>query len=419
MFALVDCNNFYASCEKLFRPDLKNRPVVVLSNNDGCIVARSAEAKLFDIPMAAPFYKYKDYLESRGTACFSSNYALYGDISNRVMEVLSGFAPVLEQYSIDEAFLDLSGIRNAITQEWAENIVRKVKKWVGIDVSVGVAPSKTLAKIANHQAKKKCENSVCVLADDSAVESVLEDLELTGIWGISRNLSRRLNRYSIWNALELKNAELFFLRKNLGIMVERTARELRGEVCFDIDVFTKRKNIQVSRSFAEVTADYQILAEAASAYAAKAAEKLRAGKLLASGIYLYIRTSRHTQGEYFSAGLASGFLVPTSSTFDIIAEAKKLLEKVYRPEYLYQKVGVMLLDLVGESRHEQQDMFGITEKIASKKNLLGIMDKINKEFGSGSIKIGAEGIKQSRWKMRSEFLSPKYTTDWQGLPRVR
>ena len=369
--------------------------------------------------MAAPFYKYKDYLERRGTAFFSSNYALYGDISNRVMDVLSSFTPTLEQYSIDEAFLDLSGIKGALNPDWAGEIVAKVKSWIGIDVSVGIAPSKTLAKIANHYAKKNCADSSCVLIAENEINRILAKLKVDEIWGISKNLKRRLNRYSIWSALDLKNADFYFLRKNLGIMVERTARELAGQKCYELEPENQRKNIQVSRSFGCVTSKKMDLQEAAAAFSAIAAQKLRKQNLLASGVYLYIRTSKHAQGEYYSAGQATGFVVPTNSTFDILAEVNKLLDKIYRQECLYQKVGVILLDLVAEEKHRQQDMFGITEEIDDKKGLFRVIDKINNEFGRGSIMLGSEGIKGKGWKLKSEFISPRYTTNWQELPLVK
>lgn len=418
MFALVDCNNFYASCEKLFRPDLKDTPVVVLSNNDGCIVARSKEVKEFDMPMAAPFFKHKKFLESKGTAFFSSNYALYGDISNRVVEVLGQFSPVVEQYSIDEAFIDLSGVEISELSEWSEELVRTVFAWVGINVSVGIAETKTLAKIANHRAKKN-KMPATILINNSDISKELSSINLTDIWGISGNLERKLNRYNIWSPLDLKDADPFMLRKKIGIVVERTSRELSGEVCLELEQVEKRKNIRVSRSFGTVTSDYAELEQATATFTARACEKLRKQKSLANGLYLFLRTNKHADLEYYSASSATGFIVPTNSSFDIVSEAQKLLAKVYRPGFLFQKVGVMLLDLVGEGAHQQQDIFGITKDITNKTKLMKTIDKINREMGRGSLKLASQGLEQRGWKLRAEYLSPRYTTSWDDIPKIK
>ncbi len=418
MFALVDCNNFYASCEKLFRPDLADRPVVVLSNNDGCIVARSAEAKKFDLPMAQPFFKCQDYLKSRNTAVFSSNYALYGDISSRVIAVLSNFSPEIEQYSIDEAFLGVEGIKEDAFLNWAQELSATVKRWVGISVSVGIAKTKTLAKIANHAAKRSGEPAAILLAAED-ISKELEAITLTDIWGISGKLARKLNRYGIWSPLQLCRADPFFLRKNLGIIVERTARELNNEVCLELEQVEKRKNISVSRSFGSVTNDYEELEQATATFASRAAEKLRKQRLLASGVYLYIRTNKHAEAEYYSASAATGFVVPTNSSFEIVAQAQRLLAQVYQQGYLFQKIGVMLLDLVGEGAHQQQDIFGITANITQKQKLMGTLDKINREMGRGSLKLASQGLSAKGWSLRSEYLSPRYTTRWEDLPQIK
>ena len=418
MFALVDCNNFYASCEKLFRPDLADRPVVVLSNNDGCIVARSAEAKEFTRPFAEPFFKSRSFLESKGTVFFSSNYALYGDISSRVISVLAEFSPDVEQYSIDEAFISTSETDPSKLQQWAEKIADTVKQWVGINVSVGIAHTKTLAKIANHRAKR-LKQSVALLLEEPDIVSELGQITLSDIWGISRKLERKLQRYSIWTPLLLRDAEPLFLRKRLGIIVERTARELNNEVCLELEYVDKRKNILVSRSFGRVTGDYTELTEATATFAARACEKLRRQRSLASGIYVHLRTNKHAEGEYYSASTASGFIIPTNSSFEIAAEAKRLLAQIFMPGYLYHKIGVMLLDLVGEEVHNQQDIFGITQNISNKKELMGTIDKINREMGRGSLKLASQGLGRQDWTLRAEFLSPRYSTRWDELPKIQ
>ena len=418
MFALVDCNNFYASCEKLFRPDLENKPVVVLSNNDGCIVARSAEVKEFNLPMASPFYKFKDFLENKGTEFFSSNYALYGDISSRVIDVLERFSPNIEQYSIDEAFIDISGVDVQRLEKWADELVYTVKQWIGINVSVGIARTKTLAKIANHAAKRSKIGAELLLTEEQ-ITNELGKIEITDIWGISGNLKKKLSCYGIWNPQDLRLADPFMLRKKLGIIVERTARELNNEVCIELEQVEKRKNIRVSRSFGVLTSEYEELEQAVATFVARACEKLRKQKSLACAVYVFIRTNKHSKADYFSTSAATGFVIPTNSTFEIASEAQGLLKKIYRPDFLYQKAGVMLLDLVGEGVHQQQDIFGITDSISDKKVLMGIIDKINREMGRGSLKIASQGLEQRGWALRADYLSPKYTTNWDDIPKVK
>lgn len=418
MFALVDCNNFYASCEKLFRPDLGNKPVVVLSNNDGCIVARSAEVKEFNLPMASPFYKFKDFLENKGTEFFSSNYALYGDISSRVIDVLECFSPNIEQYSIDEAFIDISGVDVERLEKWADELVYTVKQWIGINVSVGIAKTKTLAKIANHAAKRSKVGAELLLTEEQ-ITNELGKIELTDIWGISGNLKKKLSCYGIWSPQDLRLADPFMLRKKLGIIVERTARELNNEVCIELEQVEKRKNIRVSRSFGILTSEYEELEQAVATFVARACEKLRKQKSLASAVYVFIRTNKHSKADYFSTSAAAGFVIPTNSTFEIASEAQGLLKKIYRPDFLYQKAGVMLLDLVGEGVHQQQDIFGITDSISDKKVLMGTIDKINREMGRGSLKIASQGLEQRGWALRADYLSPKYTTNWDDIPKIK
>lgn len=432
MFALIDCNTFYASCERVFRPDLADKPVAVLSNNDGCIVARSSEAKALNIPMGAPYYKYKKFCDKYGVNVFSSNYVLYGDLSNRVMEILSHFCPQVEQYSIDEAFLNLDGIHKALTPSWSNEIINTVKQWTGIPVSIGIAPTKTLAKIANHKAKADGTGffiltpytdklppaaSSCM---SNSIDSVLAGLPLTEIWGVSRRSEKKLNRQNIWNALDLKNADPLLIREKFNIVLERTVRELKGEQCIELELSPKRKNIMVSRSFGKLTGELKDLEEAVSTYAAKAAEKLRNQKGLASALYVYLRTNRNREDLIqYNPGIAEGFIVPTSNSLQIITEAKKLLGEIYREGPLYQKAGVMLLDIVPESAHEQQDLFGVTDKLGEQKTLMKTLDHINKLHGRGTLTIGSQGLKDTGWKLRCEHRSPAYTTRWEDLPKIK
>lgn len=415
-YALVDCNSFYCSCERLFRPDLARKPVVVLSNNDGCVIARSKEAKDLGIDMAGPFYKWRKFCQQNGVSWFSSNYALYGDISSRVMEVLQQFCPSIEQYSIDEAFLDLRGMK--VDLDWARRLHETVLRWTGIPVSVGIGATKTLAKIANNHGKKTGSNAY-IISEQTQLEDILDGKELTSIWGVGWRGVKKLNRYGIWTALDLKKSEPLFIRKKFSIVLERTVRELNGEACIGFEPeIAKRKNIQVSRSFGTLLAEYAELEQALVSHATRAAEKLREQGSLTSAVYVYLRTNPHREGGQYSNGSAAELIVPTATTFEIVEAATRILPAIYREGYEYQKVGVMLLDLVDQGMHTQQDMFGITESICKKKELMGTLDKINKLYGRSTLHLASEGTGGGKWKLRSQYRSPRYTTDWNDLPRV-
>lgn len=412
-YALVDCNSFYCSCEKLFRPDLADKPVIVLSNNDGCIVARSREAKALGVRMGVPFHQWKKFCIEHGVSWFSSNYPLYGDLSNRVMTVLRDFCPRVEQYSIDEAFLDLSGMPYAATQEWCDKLVRTVKQWTGIPVSIGIAKTKTLAKVANHYAKDTGKGGA-VLLFDKAIDKILAEQKPDDIWGVAGRTAARLNRWSIWSALDLKNAEPLLIRKHFNIVLERTVRELKGEACIAFeDNIDKRKNIQVSRSFGNLVSDFAELEQAVATYATRAAEKLRRQGSVTNGVYVYLRTNPHRDDPQYTPGIAAPFIIPTASSFELVDTAVKLLRQIYREGYLFQKAGVMLLDIVDESMHQQGDLFGMTEQILKRKELMSTLDKLNNTYGRGTIRVAAQGFDGNGWKLRSQFLSPRYTTNWQ------
>ncbi len=419
MYVLVDCNSFYCSCERVFRPDLVGRPVVVLSNNDGCIVARSSEAKALGIRMAGPFYKWKKFCRENDVSWFSSNYPLYADMSNRVLQVLRNFSSKVEQYSIDEAFMDLSEIKGDFKSGWWSELAETVRRWTAIPVSVGIGKTKTLAKVANHLAKDRGVAG-CQLIDGAEVDEVLRSQQPSDIWGVAFRTQARLNRYGIWSALDLKNADPLMIRKNFSIVLERTVRELNGEACLDFeDITPKRKNIQVSRSFGSLLESHPDMEQAVVAYASRAGEKLRRQKSLACGIYVYLRTNKHKEGPQYNNGAADSFIVPTDNTFEFVTAAKKLLALIFRNGYEYQKVGVMLLDLVERSQHEQKDLFGLTENIKKHDKLMQTLDSINQNFGRGMLRTAAQGMVDTAWRMRSNFHSPHYTTRWSELPVAR
>ncbi len=345
LFALLDCNSFFASCEKLFRPDLKNRAVVVLSNNDGVVVARSPEAKPL-VPMGEPFFKIKHLAECGQIVVFSSNYRLYADMSNRVMRTLRQWTPHVEIYSIDEAFLDLSGVvaENAL-DSFLQKIRSTVTKNTGIPVSLGVGPTMTLAKVANDLAKKR--GGICVLVDAKVRAKALAEIEIQDVWGVGRRLAPKMRKLGIRTAGQLAALDPLFARKHFSVVQEQLVRELNGERCHDLTtVPAARKSIQVSRSFAEATNDFRAISEAVATFAAKACEKARAEGTVASAIYLHINTSWHKENAtYVSDGKTRGFDVPTANSPEVIRAALNSLREIYRDGLLYKKASVTLLDL--------------------------------------------------------------------------
>ena len=417
LFALVDCNNFYASCKRVFNPKLENKPVVILSNNDGCAVAMSNEAKKLGIKIGTPIYQVMHLIRKYDVRVFSSNYALYGDLSNRVMNVISDIAPDMEIYSIDEAFLKLDGIRDNLT-EFGKKIKETVKKFTGIPVSVGIASTKTLAKLANRIAKKNKEGVLdfTSLAD---TDEILKNIDAEDIWGIGAQKSLKLYQYGIRNAYQLKNTPDVWVRKNLGGIVGlRTVWELRGISCIPIEtVRAVNKEIISSRSFGKYVTDFQGLSEAVSSYITIAAEELRRQKALTSSIYVFIRTNRFKENDpqyHNSAHLK--LPQPTSYTPDLINYALLLLQSIYRDGFRYKKAGIVLSDIVSESA-ATGELFEDNQISSQKASLMQTVDKINRKIGNDTVKIASSGIYQ-QWSMRRELLSPRYTTKWDELLTV-
>ena len=417
IFALVDCNNFYASCERVFNPSLLGKPIVVLSNNDGCVIARSNEAKELGIPMGAPYYQHKSFIQKNNVKVFSSNYRFYGDMSQRVMKSLSMMLPNqdVEVYSIDEAFLRLDGFVMRDLFDWALGVRNNVLQWTGIPTSIGIAPTKTLSKIANHVAKKQTQNGVFDLRDTDLQEYIMADLPVEELWGISRRWGKKLRSIGISTALQLKNTDPKFIQKKLSVVVERMVYELQGLSCLNLEKQVAKKSIMSSKSFGTLLKELEPIEQALSTYTVRACEKLRQQGSKAKGLQIFLQTNpfRVDQHQYRNS-LKFEFDLPTSDTAIIIRVAKTLLRQIYKYGYYYHKCGIMLFNLVSE---EYQQGHFFTSQDSSRDSLMRSIDIINKSMGRETIFYAAQGVKQD-WKMRRNHLSPRYTTNWEELAKV-
>lgn len=421
VFALVDCNNFYASCEKLFRPDLANTPVVVLSNNDGCVVARSKEAKKLGIKMGVPMFQVRELMQKHGVKAFSSNYALYADMSQRVMSTLENLAPRIEVYSIDEAFLDLTGVSYSLSlTDFALSVRQVVQKCIGITVCVGIAPSKTLAKLANHAAKTwQKSGGVVDLTSKERQRKLLALLPVNEVWGIGGKLTKRLQQLGINTALQLADSDPNYIRQHFSVVVERTVRELNGESCIDLEELAPTKQqIISSRAFGDRITDKQQMREAISEYISRACKKLRHEQQQAKHLTVFLRTSPFSDKDApYSASKSISLDIPSSDTRIFLAKAMQLLDSLWVTGYRYAKAGVMLADFYDPGVY-QPGLFDdpIVEK-ESDQALMQLMDKLNTKHAD-TIWFASQGIKQD-WSMKRELLSPAYTTNWRDLPIVR
>ncbi|WNZ57023.1 Y-family DNA polymerase [Microbulbifer sp. MKSA007] len=415
MLVLVDCNSCYASCEQIFRPDLRGRPVVVLSNNDGFVVARSKEAKLLGIGDLEPFFKVEHLLRLHRVAIFSSNYPLYGDISHRVMTTLREFSPNVEVYSIDEMFMDLHGLQ----EDWLDygrTIRNTLWRDIRMPVGVGIAPSKTLAKLANRAAKKipKCDG-VCALDTPAKWQWMQRRTAVSDVWGIGRRLTKRLADFGIQTAYDLAQANPKILRRRLNINIERTIEELNGVACLGLEeVPPAKKQIYCTRSFGEKLTDLAPILQAATLYASRAAEKLRAQKSLVKSIHLFLHTSPH-EPNYYSRSTVVQTPYPTDDSRIIVQQVRRAIADLYRPGCRFMKAGVGLVEIIPRALG-QGDLFTPGQSVRAGETMQAL-DRINKKFGRGTLFLGAEGI-QKKWKMRQAFTSPAYTTRWGDLPRV-
>ena len=416
IFALVDCNNFYASCERVFNPKLEGKPIVVLSNNDGCIVARSNEAKALGIPMGAPYFKYKDVINRNNVEVFSSNYTFYGDMSARVMTSLRSITGEIEIYSIDEAFLDVSEFYYCNLEDTAKEIKKLVQQWTGIPISIGIGTTKTLAKVANRQAKKYESSDVFDIREEARRIDILKKMELEDIWGISTKSAQRLRKIGIKNPHELAISDPKEICKAVSVTGERIHYELNGVSCIPIEEVKNKKTIISSKSFGKKVATVEELEEAVSMYAARACEKLRAQESRAQGLHVFLRTSPYLDKERrYTNGMSSYFTIPTSNTSKITKEAKRLTSKLFLPNYEYQKIGVVLLNIT-DAKNEQYSFYEV-EDYDKSDTVMGAIDSVNKKFGNRSIFFGAQGINKD-WKMRADRKSAMYTTKVDDLPRV-
>lgn len=421
--ALVDCNNFYVSCERLFQPKLEGKPVVVLSNNDGCVVSRSKEVKDLGISMALPWFKMKDIAKRHSIIAFSSNYTLYADISNRVMNLLSRFSPDQEVYSIDECFLELTGIVSPDNLTvYGQHIRQTIKQCVGIPVCVGIAQSKTLAKLANHVAKKQTLfNSVCDFnaIPESDLDALFATISVNEVWGVGRRSTVRLLEMGINTVLDLKRTPPKRIRDEFSVVLERTVEELNGVACLDLeDVVPDKQQIICSRSFGSLVSNLPDLEQAAIAYTTRAAEKLRRQNSIAGGIHLYIRTNPHKEKDpQYQQGITVPLYEPTGDTRVLCHAALAGLKQIYRRGFAYQKVGVMLTELIPAASRPRTLFADVTSHQKSEA-LMRTLDHINRSMGSGTIQLLGEGIRKN-WSMRRDNVSQRYTTEWNELAIIR
>lgn len=424
VFALVDCNNFYASCEKLFDPKLKDRPVVVLSNNDGCVVARSAEVKALGIPMGVPWFKLRDEAKRYGIVAFSSNYSLYADLSNRVVEVLSMFSPNIEVYSIDESFLELSGFESKSYRAYGAEIRQRVADWLGLAVCVGIGSSKTLAKLANHAAKKNLAGAdgVCDFTTISApdLDALFSRIDVGEVWGVGRKIEARLVDMGIRTVKELRDADAELMRSKFSVVVERTVRELRGVSCLELqEVVPEKQQIMSSRSFGQLVFDLEMLEEAVASYVAKAAEKLRNQNSFAGAVQVHIRTNVFKpETPQYQRAVTVPMPEATSDTRVLTKWALRVLRRIYRSGFGYHKAGITLMNIV-PAANQQFSLFPSGSAVdARSEALMGVLDGINRKYGRGTMRLAAEGVEKA-WQMRRGNLSHAYTTDWNGLAVVQ
>lgn len=420
-YGLVDCNNFYVSCERVFSPGLNGRPVVVLSNNDGCAVARSNEAKALGVAMGQPFFEFKNLVGQAGLVALSSNYALYGDMSHRVMSVLAEAAPRVEVYSIDESFLDLDNL--VVDQDlasWCRQLRRTVRQWTGIPVSIGIGASKTLAKVANRLAKKsaKADGVLDLTAHGQWIEEALRRTDVADVWGVGRAWSKACAAAGIVTALDLARADHGWVRTTMGQVGLRTVLELQGRAVHTLETEPQdRKTVCVSRSFGQATADLDEVRASLIAYASRAAEKLRRDGLVAGSVQIFIATDRfRPEQPQRSVSASSALSPPTADTTRIVRTALRLFDRLWRPAFLYRKTGVLLVDLARPA-DLPADLFSVAAPSARQDKLMAALDEANGRFGSGAVQLGLSAP-AARWRMRRQAKTPSWTTSWTEIPTV-
>ncbi|HMW36045.1 MAG TPA: Y-family DNA polymerase [bacterium] len=415
IFALIDCNNFYVSCERAFQPKLEGKPVVVLSNNDGCIVSRSNEAKALGVPMAAPYFEVKGLLDKHHAHVFSSNYVLYADMSHRVMQVLQRFTPDVEVYSIDEAFIDLSGFTEDLTT-YGIKIKETISRWTGIPVSVGIARTKTLAKIAAEKAKKsKKLKGAFSLVNSPYLEKTLELTEVGDVWGLGRSSTAHLQSHGIYNALQFSKANPAWIKKTMSIVGLRIAQELREVSCLPLaQVRERKKGITTSRSFSRAVTSLEEMTEAMATYVDRCAKKLREEGAATKTLTVYLMTNRFTDDHYYYHKVVT-LPVPSDDTGELIAYATSALRSIFKEGLRYKKCGVMFTELIPKET-VQTDMFDRISRERSSRRM-EVLDAINARMGNGTLRYASEGWKKD-WHMKCENRTPEYTTQWDQLLTV-
>ena len=414
--ALVDCNSFYVSCERLFNPKIRKKSVVVLSSNDGCIISRSNEAKALGIKMGEPYFKAKDIINKNKVEVFSSNYSLYGDLSRRVMRTLKRFNSDIEIYSIDEAFLDLSNFPDTEVENIGKEIRETVLQWTGIPTSIGIAKTKTLSKIANHIAKKK-QSGVTSLIGIENLDPVLEKVEINDVWGVGKQLTKFYQKHGIYNAKQLKNKSNNWIKKSSNVLSSRTAMELKGISCINLEkTDTKRKSCIVSRSFGKRVKRFQELKEAVANYCLNASEKIRSESLIAKAITVFVRTSPFQKNfGYYSNAKTIDFPIATNDSIEIVKTAVTILENIFKNGYQYQKAGVMLTGL--SDANDKTNLFS-SEKDEKIRRLMKSIDNTNHRYGRSALSLASAGV-QKKWSMRKQYSSKIDTADFFALPRIK
>ncbi|MFT7328181.1 MAG: DNA polymerase V [Crocinitomicaceae bacterium] len=419
MYALVDCNNFYCSCERVFNAKLRNKPIIVLSNNDGCAISRSQEAKDLGIKMGAPYFKIQEICEEKGIFVRSSNYTLYADMSHRIKQVLDLFSSNIEDYSIDESFLDLSDIPSKSLNEHGKDMKDTVYKWTGVPVSVGIAPTKTLAKVANHYAKKNSfTGGVFIINSAKEAEEILKQEAVEDVWGIGKQWSEKLRgKFHVTNAYELSQLDILKAKSFLNKLGIYTIRELNGQDCIKLELESPTaKSLVRSRSFGRGISIKKEMKEAVAEYATRAAEKLRKKKLVARNFSVFMRTPEYRDdlAKKYSHGVFE-LDVATNNTLEIVSKALEIVDKIWSSGYIYGKAGIIATKLEEEGNVQQNLFIPLSDK---NNKLMKALDIINNKFGKDCIKVGAMSKKKNTWHMKRRFHSNKFTTNWNELMNV-
>jgi DNA polymerase V len=419
VFGLIDCNNFYVSCERVFRPDLEGKPVIVLSNNDGCCVARSQEVKKLGVRMGDPVFKIRDLIKRENITLFSSNYAYYGDVSHRVVQTLGTMVPTIENYSIDESFLNLGEFSEREVEPLARELRERVHRWVGIPTCVGIAPTKTLAKVANFIAKKRPQyRGVCDLRSSRVRAELLSTVPADEVWGIGSASAVKLAKIGVQTAADLAALDPDNARALLTVTGGRTVYELRGISCLPLELMEPtRKGIAVTRSFGAPVTSWQEMREAIASYATRAAEKMRRYKVAAENIFVFMHTNTFNNDPFYSNGASARFAETTNDTGEVVALAVRLGERLWRDGFRYSKCGVIITELLPETIR-QPALWGELDR-DRREQAWKVMDKLNATLGRDTVRILGAGPKDAAWKLRAEHRSPRWTTRWEELPKVR